>query len=175
MAHFAVVNSNNIVIEVIVISNDEILDENGQERESLGIAKCIEIRGSEDHPGTYYMQCSRNDRIRGRFAAKGFVYDPSTNIFHPEKPAGEWVLNSSYAWEKPGRPEQTQQMTDDGVFSRWQDGGWALDVNETVEPPALSESEEETHYWYWDQTLYKSGSTVSDSWVKREIETPAEE
>lgn len=170
MAHFAVVNSENNVLEVIVISNDEILDENGNESEALGRAKCAEIRSGDDHLGTQYIQCSRTNRIRGRFAAKGFVYDPESDIFHPKKPPGEWVLNSNYAWEKPGRPEQTQQMTDDNVYSTWQEGtGWVLFTYSG--PPELPEGEEETHYWEWDPSLYEGGSTVTDSWVKREFST----
>jgi len=172
MAHFAIVNSENRVLEVIVISNDEILDENGNESEALGRAKCAEIRMGQDHLGTQYIQCSRTNRIRGRFAAKGFVYDPESDIFHPKKPPGEWVLNSNYAWEQPGKPEQTQQLTDDGLFYRWEEGtGWVLDI--ITEPPALPEGEEETHYYQWDRTLYEGGNTVADSWVKQEV--PVEE
>ena len=170
MAHFAVVNSENNVLEVIVISNDEILDENGNESEALGRAKCAEIRMGDDHLGTQYIQCSRTNRIRGRYAAAGFVYDPESDVFHPKKPPGEWVLNSNYAWEKPGKPEQTQQMTDDNVYSAWQEGtGWVLFTRS--DPPALPEGEEETHYWEWDPSLYEGGSTVTDSWVKREFPT----
>jgi len=170
MAHFAVVNSENRVLEVIVISNDEILDGDGNESEALGRAKCAEIRTGQDHLGTQYIQCSRTNRIRGRYAAPGFVYDSESDIFHPKKPPGEWVLNSNYAWEQPGRPEQTQQMTDDNVYSTWQEGtGWVLFT--TSAPPELPEGEEETHYWEWDPSLYEGGSTATDSWVKRELPT----
>ena len=177
MAHFAVVNSENRVLEVIVISNDEILDENGNESEALGRAKCAEIRAGQDHLGTQYIQCSRTDRIRGRYAGLGFVYDPESDVFHPQKPPGEWVLNSNYAWEKPGKPEQTQQMTDDNVYSRWEEGnGWILDISTL--PPALPEGEEETHYYQWDPSLYEGGSSAAESWVKEAYpveETPEEE
>jgi len=177
MAHFAVVNSENNVLEVIVISNDEILDENGNESEALGRAKCAEIRMGDDHLGTQYIQCSRTNRIRGRYAAPGFVYDPESDVFHPKKPPGEWVLNSSYAWEKPGKPEQTQQLTNDGLFYRWEEGsGWVIDMG--ADPPALPEGEEETHFYWWDRSLYEGGNSAAGSWVKLEIlteETPVEE
>ena len=37
MAHFAKLNENNIVTEVLVVDNKDILDENGVEQESVGI------------------------------------------------------------------------------------------------------------------------------------------
>ena len=40
MAHFAVLNSDSVVTDIVVIDNDEILDEEGVEQESLGIARC---------------------------------------------------------------------------------------------------------------------------------------
>ena len=42
MAHFAEIDSNldNVVLRVLVIGNDDILDENGEESEALGIAFC---------------------------------------------------------------------------------------------------------------------------------------
>ena len=42
MAHFAEIDSNldNVVLRVLVIGNDDILDENGEENEAIGIAYC---------------------------------------------------------------------------------------------------------------------------------------
>ena len=37
MAHFCKLDENNVVTEVIVIDNNELLDENNVEQESLGI------------------------------------------------------------------------------------------------------------------------------------------
>ena len=49
MAHFAKINSDNIVTEVIVINNDVIKDSSGNEQEFLGVTFCMEIFGD----GTY--------------------------------------------------------------------------------------------------------------------------
>ena len=38
MAHFARVNSDNIVIDVVVVHNDEMLDNDGKESEAVGVA-----------------------------------------------------------------------------------------------------------------------------------------
>jgi len=43
MAHFAELDDNNVVIQVIVISDDDIMDENGLENEDIGIELCKKI------------------------------------------------------------------------------------------------------------------------------------
>ena len=40
MAHFAKIDNNNKVVQVIVVSNDDCLDENGNESEEVGVAFC---------------------------------------------------------------------------------------------------------------------------------------
>lgn len=45
MAHFAQIDKNNIVTQVIVVHNNELLDENGIEREIKGIQFCQSLLG----------------------------------------------------------------------------------------------------------------------------------
>ena len=45
MAHFAQLDDNNIVTQVIVVGNGELLDENGVEQEIKGIAFCQSLLG----------------------------------------------------------------------------------------------------------------------------------
>ena len=40
MAHFAQLDENNVVTQVIVVSNDDCTDSNGTEVESIGVAFC---------------------------------------------------------------------------------------------------------------------------------------
>ena len=58
MAHFAQLN-NNTVTQVVVISNADLLDENGVEQETLGIQVCRNIFG----PDTTWVQTSYNGNI----------------------------------------------------------------------------------------------------------------
>ena len=60
MAHFAVLNSDSVVTDIVVIDNDEILDEEGVEQESLGIARCQELFGTDNT----YVQTSYNYNIK---------------------------------------------------------------------------------------------------------------
>ena len=68
MAHFARIE-NGVVTEVIVIANEVLLDENGQEQESIGADFCNELFGGE------WIQTSYNAKFRGKFANPGFLWN----------------------------------------------------------------------------------------------------
>ena len=70
MSHFAEIK-DGIVCQVIVVNNSEILDENGQERESLGIAFCKSLYGAD----TEWVQTSYNNNFRGKFAGLNETWD----------------------------------------------------------------------------------------------------
>jgi hypothetical protein len=76
MAHFARINADNIVQEVIVVNNDVVTDENGDEQETLG-QTFIASLGLE---GTW-LQCSYSGSMRGMFPGFGFAYDPELDEF----------------------------------------------------------------------------------------------
>ena len=95
MAHFAQLE-NNIVKQVIVVSNQDILDENGQESEEKGIAFCSNLLG-----GTW-KQTSYNGKIRKNYAGIGYTYDEVRDAFIPPKPYNSWLINESTCqWESP--------------------------------------------------------------------------
>lgn len=74
MAHFAQIE-NDIVTQVIVVNDAVLLDADGVEQESLGAAFCRDLFGGE------WVQTSRSKRIRGVYAAPGFVYDRARDVF----------------------------------------------------------------------------------------------
>ena len=75
MAHFAQLDENNVVMQVIVVNNAELLDESGQESEAKGIAFCQSLFG-----GTW-KQTSYNANFRGKYAGIGDQYDPVKDEF----------------------------------------------------------------------------------------------
>lgn len=117
MAHFAQIDENNVVTQVIVVSNKDCSDANGVEKESIGIAFCERLFG-----GTW-KQTSYNGNIRKRYAGIGFTYNADVDAFVPPKPFPSWVFNSEKAdWEAPipmpetglwGWDEQQQQWVAD--------------------------------------------------------------
>jgi hypothetical protein len=95
MAHFAQLE-NNIVTQVIVVSNQDILNEQGQESEEIGIAFCSNILG-----GTW-KQTSYNGNMRKNYAGIGYTYDEGLDAFIPPKPYNSWLLvEETCQWKAP--------------------------------------------------------------------------
>lgn len=112
MAHFAELDQNNIVLRVIVVRNQDILDANGQESESVGIAFCQQLFGTD----TRWVQTSYNGNIRKNYAGIGDSYDQTRNAFISPKPTGDgWVLDEETCrWRNP-ELEAAQAVTNIGV------------------------------------------------------------
>lgn len=77
MAHFAQLDENNTVIQVIVVSNEVINNLPFPESEPIGIEFCKSIFGND----TIWKQTSYNKNFRGHFAGIGIFYDPEKDIF----------------------------------------------------------------------------------------------
>ena len=104
MAHFAKLDSDNIVTTVEVISNDILIDENGDEQESLGISF---LRDFHNEPNAIWVQTSYNYNFRKNFAGIGFTYDSVNDAFISPKPFDSWTLNTTtFKWDPPvARPD----------------------------------------------------------------------
>lgn len=86
MAHFAKLNNENVVTDVIVVSNDALFGLEFPASESAGIAFLNGLFGEAN-----WKQTSYNANFRGRYAGIGFVYDAVTDTFvEPDPP----VVNS---------------------------------------------------------------------------------
>ena len=81
MAHFAQLDSNNVVVQVIVIHNNELVDKTGAESEEQGIEFCKSLFGED----TRWVQTSYNGNFRGIYAGVGYIYDPTANVFRINK------------------------------------------------------------------------------------------
>jgi len=114
MAHFAKLE-NNVVTQVIVVSNQDILNEQGQESEELGIAFCSNLLG-----GTW-KQTSYNGNIRKNYAGVGYTYDESRDAFIAPKPFASWVLDEAKAqWKAPvDMPTDDKRYTWNEATTSW--------------------------------------------------------
>jgi hypothetical protein len=95
MAHFAEIDENNMVINVIVVANEDTTDENGVEIEALGVEFCKNLLG-----GTW-VQTSYNDNIRKQYAGIGYSYDPDADVFIAPSPFPSWQLDENHDWQPP--------------------------------------------------------------------------
>jgi hypothetical protein len=116
LAHFAQLE-NNIVTKVIVVANQDILDENGQESEPKGIDFCSNLLG-----GTW-LQTSYNARIRKNYAGIGYTYDETLDAFIAPKPYASWILDQDKAqWKAP-----VDYHTEEGRFT-WNEATLTWDL-----------------------------------------------
>lgn len=104
MAHYAFLDENNIVTEVIA-GRDEWEVVNG-------------ISDWEEHYGNFRGQkCVRtsyNNKIRKQYAGIGFSYDEVADVFVAPQPFPSWTLDSNHDWQPPvPRPQ------DDGKAYVW--------------------------------------------------------
>lgn len=122
MAHFAQINSNNVVTQVIVVSNNDCGGGDYPESDAVGAAFCTNLLG-----GTW-KQTSYNNNFRKRYAGIGYTFNVELDAFVAPQPYPSWTLNAETAdWEAPvARPtegnwtwnESTQQwdeLTTPGV------------------------------------------------------------
>jgi hypothetical protein len=101
MAHFAELDDQNIVLQVIVVSDNDCIDANGNESEDVGIQFCTNLLGGR------WIQTSYNARIRKNFASVGAHYIEQHDGFAGVQPYPSWVLNiDTCKWEAPvAQPE----------------------------------------------------------------------
>lgn len=97
MAHFAQLDDNNVVLQVIVVHDNELMD-NGVELETKGIAFCQVL-----FPNTNWLQTSYNGNIRKNYAGIGYSYLPAPiDGFAPPRPYESWNLDADNCqWEPP--------------------------------------------------------------------------
>lgn len=102
MAHFAQLDENSVVTQVIVVSNDDC-QIGGVESEEAGVVFCKTLLG----PTTQWKQTSYNAKIRKNYAGIGHTYDSTRDAFIPPKPFASWVLDEATCrWDAPvAKPE----------------------------------------------------------------------
>jgi len=92
MAHFSQIDSNSIVLQVIVVDNSDAPNE------AAGIAFCKDLLGAD----TNWVQTSYNNNIRYRYAGIGMKYDSTNDVFYYQQPYPSWILNTStWVWDAP--------------------------------------------------------------------------
>ena len=103
MAHFAQLDDNNQVLQVIVVAD---------EHEANGEQWCHDF-----FAGGRWKQTSRSGRIRKNFAGTGYTYDESRDAFVPPKPYSSWTLNEGTCrWDPPvARPESGNYVWDEST------------------------------------------------------------
>jgi hypothetical protein len=96
MAHFAKIDENNLVQQVIVVSNEDCGNYEFPESEIIGqtFINSIGLAGN-------WKQTSYNNNFRKNYAGIGYSFDESRNAFIPIKVYASWILNEDNCQWKP--------------------------------------------------------------------------
>ena len=98
MAHFAQLDGQANVLNVVVINNSDIENLPFPQSEPVGIAFCQSVYGAE----TIWRQTSYNSNFRRQYAEVGGSYYEPVDVFVSPKPFPSWVLRTSDAtWQAP--------------------------------------------------------------------------
>jgi hypothetical protein len=121
MAHYAFLDLNNIVTEVVTGVDEEVVqtDLDG-----------TQVGGSSEAWETFYgnirnQVCKRtsyNGNYRKNYAGIGYKYDQERDAFIPPKPFNKWVLNEETCqWESPvPYPDDENQYVWNDNKSEWE-------------------------------------------------------
>ena len=97
MAQFAKIDSNNIVLSVEVVDDNELKGDDGNLQDSIGIQFLTKITQHSNWIRTY-----KDASERKNYAVVGGTYDSAKNAFIPTKPCDSWVLDESTCrWISP--------------------------------------------------------------------------
>lgn len=107
MAHFAQLDDNNVVTQVIVVNNNDCLLD-GVENEIVGVAFCKSLFGAD----TVWKQTSYNGNFRKHYASIGYTYQTDIDAFVPPQPYPLWTLDANAQWQPP-----VAMPTDGKVYS----------------------------------------------------------
>lgn len=117
MAHFAQIDENNIVIQVLVVSNEE--EHRGQEF----LANDLALGGT-------WVQTSYNANFRNKFAGIGDIYDPINDIFTIDETKNDYKSS----WAGATKPTTPSIMFDSVVRSG---NNWTMAVINQAFPQAF--------------------------------------
>lgn len=107
MAHFAELNSDNIVLRVLTACSQEVEAHGGDQSEEAALDFGNKVTFSPG--GVKWVQTSYNNKFRKKFAGVGDYYDPIKNIFISPKPFNSWILDANNDWQAPV-PEPTIKL-----------------------------------------------------------------
>jgi hypothetical protein len=88
MAHFAEIDEQGIVKQVLVVPDEQ--EHRGQDflANDLGL-------------GGTWVQTSYNHRIRKQYAGIGYKYDSTADVFIAPQPFPSWSLDENHDWQPP--------------------------------------------------------------------------
>ena len=118
MAHYALINSDNIVVQVITGVDENIIQTDTDGTIVGGTTQAWEqfYASQPQFAGLICKRTSYNGNIRANYAGVGYKYDLNFDVFIAPQPYPSWKLDyTTYQWEAPiAKPDEVE-----GYVWRW--------------------------------------------------------
>ena len=144
MAHFAELDQNNKVLQVVVVSNEDV-DANGGDESAEAETFVATIVPFLPFGGAW-KQTSYSGSFRKQYAGVGYFYNPSLDMFVVAQPYSSWSLDSNGDWLAPVTVPNVTEISGLTVFPSWDE-------------PNLQ--------WLgstWSDNIYQSGTETQYTW-----------
>jgi len=127
MAHYAFIDNNDIVTEVIVGIDEDSTDTLPEGYTSWEDWYLTQRPGASACKRTSYNTIANTHSgggtaFRGNYAGIGFTWDETNNVFYPPQPYASWTLSSDWVWEAP------IDYPDDGNAYIWNENAYQADT-----------------------------------------------
>jgi hypothetical protein len=121
MAHFAEVNSYGLVLRVVVIDNNDVNANGGDQ--SVGAEEKVKSIVPFT-TGSRWVQTSYNNNFRKQYAGIGYTFDSTKNKFIAPQPFASWSLDANDDWQAPvAYPTVTTYGDNVRYFISWDEAG----------------------------------------------------
>ena len=117
MAHFAELNNSNEVLQVVVISNEDVNDHGGDL--SVQAEEFVATLVPHQSGGNQWKQTSYNNNFRKQYAGIGDTFDESKDKFILPQPFPSWSLDSNDDWQSPVTFPTVTEIDSETLFINW--------------------------------------------------------
>ena len=122
MAHFAELSQANIVLRVVVIDNNDVIANGGDQ--SATAEKAVEQIVPFSKWGVKWVQTSYNNNFRKQYAGIGYTFDSVKNKFIAPQPFASWSLDANDDWQAPvAYPTVLTYGDNTPYFISWDEAG----------------------------------------------------
>ena len=145
MANFAELDENNIVVNVLVVSNDiletkqilttgEVITEDSQKGVDF-------LNDLYPNSGTW-IQTSYNHNVRFNYAGVGYTYDAENDAFYEPRPYPSWTLDENFMWQPKNnnatnRRIKTANESIEYCYQKWvAERKWIIQMRQKGSEPA---------------------------------------
>ena len=102
MAHFAKLDENNLVLQVIVVADSDAPTEAEGQTFLQNLYKTTDTYKQTSYNTYGGVHATGGTPFRKNYAGVGYTYDASKDAFIPPQPYNSWTLNEDiYQWEAP--------------------------------------------------------------------------